>query len=64
MKQGHDESAIGFESPLQPAARPGKFKKKGKYNILDCSGEIDVDCTEEMVLDNFIRGLADEEIKA
>ena len=40
MKQGHDEPIINFESRLQPAARIGKFKKKGKCNILNCPGEI------------------------
>ena len=64
MKQGLDEPAIGFEYRLQPVARTGRFKKKGKCNIADCPGEIEVDYTEEMVLDNFIRGLADEEIKS
>ena len=63
MQQGHDEPFINFESHLQPAARIGKFKKKGKCNILNCPGEIEVDYTEEMVQDNLIRGLADEEIK-
>ena len=33
-------------------------------DILNCPGELEVDYTEEMVLDNFIRGLADEEIKS
>ena len=33
MKQDHDEPAIGFESRLQPAARTGKFKKKGKCKL-------------------------------
>ena len=60
MKQDQDEPALGFESRLQPAARTGKFKKKGKCNILNCPGEIEFDYTE----DNFIRGLADEEIKS
>ena len=64
MKQGLDEPAIGFESRLQPTARTGRFKKKGKCNILNCPGEIEVDYTEEMVLDNVVRGLADEEIKS
>ena len=64
MKQDHDEPAIRFESRLPPAARTGKFKKKGKCNILNCPGEIELDYTEEVVLDNFIRGLADEEIKS
>ena len=62
MQQGHDEPAIGFESYLQSAARTGRFKKKGKCNILNCPGEIEVDYTQEMVLDNFVRGIADEEI--
>ena len=64
LQQDHDKPAIGFESHLQSAARTGRFKKKGKCNILNCPGEIEVDYTEEMVLDNFVRGLADEEIKS
>merc|ERR1711984_55527 len=44
--------------------RTGKFKKKGKCPVLNCTGEIEIDYTEEMVLDNFIRGLSDEEIKS
>ena len=64
MRQGLDEPTIGFESRLQPTARTGRFKKKGKCNIANCPGEIEVDYTEEMVLDNFVRGLTDEEIKS
>ena len=64
MKQDQDEPAIGFESHLQPAARKGKFKKKGKCTVLNCPGEIEVDYTEEMILDNFSRGLVYKEIKS
>ena len=32
--------------------------------MLNCPGEIEVDYTEEMILDNFSRGLVDEEIKS
>ena len=64
MKQDPDEPAIGFETRLQSATRTVKFKKKGKCPVLNCTGEIEVDYTEEMVLDNFIRGLSDEEIKS
>ena len=64
MKQGLDEPAIGFESCLQPVVRTGRFKKKGKCNIANCPGEIEVDYMEEMVLNNFVRGLADEEMKS
>ena len=31
---------------------------------MNCASKIDVDYTEEMVLNNFIRGHADEEIKS
>ena len=64
MRQDENEPAIGFETRLHPAARTGKFKKKGKCPVLNCTGEIEIDYTEEMVLDNFIRGLSDEEIKS
>ena len=53
MKQDPDEPAIGFETRLQPAARTGKFKTKGKCTVLNSTGEIEVDYTEEMYLDNF-----------
>ena len=59
MKQGSDEAAINFETRLQPLARVGKFKKKGKCA---CGSEVEIDYTDKMVLDNFIRGIADEEI--
>ena len=49
MQQDADEPAIGFETRLHPAARTGKFKKKGKCPVLNCTGEIDIDYTEEMV---------------
>ena len=64
MQQDVDEPAIVFETHLHPAAITGKFTKKGKCPVLNCTGEIEVDYTEEMVLDNFIRGLSDEEIKS
>ena len=35
-----------------------------KGNVPCCTGRIEIDYTEEMVLDNFIRGLSDEEIKS
>ena len=43
MQQDADEPAIGFETRLQPAARTGKFKKKGKCPMLNSSGKIEVD---------------------
>ena len=39
MQQDANESAIGFETRLHPAARIGKFKKKGKCPVLNCTGE-------------------------
>ena len=57
LVQGGDESVTGFETRLKPLARTGRFKEKcGKCRT-------DVDYTDQMVLDNLIRGLADEEIK-
>ena len=38
-----------------------KFKKKGNCT---CGMKVEVDYTDEMVLDNFICGLADKEIKS
>ena len=57
LVQGGDESVTGFETRLKPLARTGKFKEK-------CGTcQIDVDYTDQMVLDNLIRGLADEDTK-
>ena len=57
MVQGGDESVTSFETRLKPVARTGKFQVK-------CSScEQLTDYTDHMVLDNLIRGLADEEIK-
>ena len=57
LVQGGDESVTGFKTRLKPLAWTGKFKEKcGKCRI-------DVDYTDQMVLDNLIRGMADEEIK-
>ena len=57
MVQGGDESVTSFETRLKPVARTGKFQVK-------CTGcDILCDYTDEVVLDNLIRGLADEEIK-
>ena len=57
MVQGGDESVTSFETRLKPVARTGKFQVK-------CTGcDILCDYTDEVVLDNLIRGLADEDIK-
>ena len=42
---------------MKPVARTSRFKE----NCVTCKK--DVDFTDQMVLDNVIRGLADEEIK-
>ena len=60
MQQGPDETALNFETRLKPVARTGKFKVSG---VCICTRQVDLDYTDEMVLDNFVRGLADEEIK-
>ena len=57
LVQGGDESITGFEIRLKPLARTGKFKEQ-------CGTcHVNVDYTDQMVLDNVIRGLADEDIK-
>ena len=60
MRQGSDETALSFETRLKPVARTGKFKVSG---VCACTRTVELDYTDEMVLDNFVRGLADEEIK-
>ena len=60
MQQGPDETALNFETRLKPVARTGKFKVSG---VCICTRQVDLDYTDEMVLDNFVRGLTDEEIK-
>ena len=60
MQQGSDETALNFETRLKPVARTGKFKVSG---VCICTEVVELDYTDEMVLDNFVRGLADEEIK-
>ena len=57
MVQGGDESITSFEIRLKPVARTGKFQ----VQCVACKGQADY--TDQMVLDNLIRGLADEEIK-
>ena len=57
MVQGGDEPVAAFETRLKPVARTGKFQ-------VECPGcNQKVDYTDEMVVDNLIRGLADEEVK-
>ena len=57
MVQDGDEPVAAFESRLKPVARTGKFQ-------VECPGcNQKVDYTDQMVLDNLIRGLADEEVK-
>ena len=60
MRQGSDETALSFETRLKPVARTGKFKVSG---VCTCMRPMELDYTDEMVLENFVRGLADEEIK-
>ena len=60
MRQGSDETALSFETRLKPVARTGKFKVSG---VCECTRIVELDYTDEMVLDNFVWGLADEEIK-
>ena len=57
MVQGGDEPVAAFETRLKPVARTGKFQIK----CLGCNQKVDY--TDEMVVDNLIRGLADEEVK-
>ena len=54
LVQGGDEAITSFGPRLKPLARTGKFKEK-------CGEEVDY--TDQMVLDNLIRSLADEDIK-
>jgi hypothetical protein len=57
MTQGGDKPITSFETRLKPVARTGKFKE-------ECQGcNQQVDFTDQMVLDNIIRGLSDEDIK-
>ena len=57
MVQGGDEPITSFETRLKPVARTGKFQ-------VECSTcKKMTDYTDQMVLDNLIRGLSDEEIK-
>ena len=57
MVQGVDETITSYETRLKPIARTGKYKEKCNNCFQD------VDFTEQMVLDNLIRGLADETIQ-
>ena len=57
MVQGGDEPITSFETRLKPVARTGRFQ----VECVACKGQADY--TDKMVLDNLIRGLADEEIK-
>jgi hypothetical protein len=57
MVQGGDEPITSFETRLQPVARTGRFQ----VECTACKGQADY--TDQMVLDNLIRGLGDEEIK-
>ena len=52
MVQAEEESVTAFETRLKPQV---------KCDSRDCGAEVDY--TTEVVLDNLIRGLADEEIK-
>ena len=60
MRQGSDKTALSFETRLKPVARTGKFKVLG---VCECTRIVELDYTDEMVLDNFVRCLADKEIK-
>ena len=55
MAQGGDESITSFQTRLKPVARTGKFQ----VECVACKGQADY--TDHMVLDNLIRGLANEE---
>ena len=57
MVQGGDEHIASFETRLKLVARTVRFQVEG----LAC--EEQTDYTDQMVLDNLIRGLAEEEIK-
>ena len=57
MVQGGDEHIASFETRLKLVARTGRFQVEG----LACKEQTDY--TKQMVLDNLIRGLAEEEIK-
>ena len=57
MTQDGEEPIAAFETRLKPVARIGKFQ-------VECPGcQQKVDYTDQMVLFNLIRGLADEEVK-
>ena len=51
MQQGPDETALNFETRLKPVARTGKFKVSG---VCVCTRPVDLDYTDEIVLDNFV----------
>ena len=57
LVHGEDEAITSFETRLKPLARTGQFKEK-----CGACGEA-ADYTDQMVLDNLIRGLADDDIK-
>ena len=59
MAQDEDESVTAFETRLKPVARTGRYRVK--CAAPGCGEECDY--TAEVVLDNLIRGLADEEIQ-
>jgi hypothetical protein len=59
MVWGGDETITSYETRMKPVARTCKFQEE----CTKCKCKLPVDFTDQMVLDNLIRGLANEEVK-
>ena len=63
IKQQPEERAESFLAKLMSAGRRIGFKKKKKCTKAGCNEEIEVDFTDDIIRDDFIAGLADDEIR-
>ena len=64
MWQGSYDTPLSFVTRLKPVSRTGKFKVS-VVGICTCGSHVPVELnyTDQMVLDNFVRSLADKESK-
>ena len=63
IKQQPEERAESFLAKLMSAGRRIGFKKKKTCTKVGCNEEIEIDFTDDIIRDDFIAGLADDEIR-
>ena len=63
MSQDQGEPITGYAARLKGQARLCGYSKTVKCGAANCNTDVTVDFTEEVVMGDLVRGLADSEIK-